>query len=70
MEASRFSASQYSTRVSRHRRIRGHIIDHDGAGADQRALTDGHPAQDGYTTTDAGAALDGGWDDLPVRIGL
>lgn len=70
MGASLFSASQYSRRVSRHRRICGNIVDYDGAGADQRARADGQPAENCRTAADTGTAFDDGRNDLPLGVRL
>src|SRR5687767_11508030 len=43
---------------------------HDGAGSDHRACTDPDAPEDNRTRADRCAALDDGWQELPVRFAL
>ena len=48
----------HSCGIADHRGAVGHIVDHHGAGADQRAFADGDPGENRGVAADGGARLE------------
>ena len=70
LDRSHFISLQYSRWISSHRGMRGNICGYNRAGSDDGVFADGHAAEYGRATANAGPALDDDGHDCPIIIRL